>query len=130
MTASQLASYDSFKRLLLEKLGMDDGLTVHFSASLLAGLVATTLCSPVDVIKTRVMSAKEKEGVFTLLARIYAKEGVTWCFKGWLPVSRLVIEKRRFTNSPIVIHTTWTTYYRNILVSGEAQEDLPAILSA
>lgn len=89
MTASQLASYDSFKRLLLsfERLGMKDNLTTHFSASLMAGFVATTLCSPVDVIKTRVMSAKDNQGLVHLLTNIYAKEGVTWCFKGWLPVS-------------------------------------------
>lgn len=89
MTASQLASYDSFKNLLLsfDSLGMKDDLTTHFSASLMAGFVATTLCSPVDVIKTRVMSAKDKQGLVHLLTNIYAKEGVTWCFKGWLPVS-------------------------------------------
>lgn len=89
MTASQLASYDSFKRLLLsfESLGMKDDLTTHFSASLLAGFVATTVCSPVDVVKTRVMSATGRKGLVTLLTDIYAKEGVSWCFKGWLPVS-------------------------------------------
>ena len=85
MTASQLASYDGFKRLLLEKAGMEDSLTTHFTASFLAGFVATTVCSPVDVIKTRVMSAKEKEGLFVLLRRTIAHEGVGWMFRGWVP---------------------------------------------
>lgn len=85
MTASQLASYDSFKKLLLEKIGMKDGLTTHFSASLLAGFVATTVCSPVDVIKTRVMSASVKEGLVALLTRIYREEGIRWAFRGWVP---------------------------------------------
>ena len=85
MTASQLASYDGFKRLLLEKAGMEDGLTTHFTASFLAGFVATTVCSPVDVIKTRVMSAKEKEGLLVLLRRTVAYEGVGWMFRGWVP---------------------------------------------
>ena len=87
MTASQLASYDTFKRLLLEtkSLGMKDDLKTHFSASFLAGFVATTVCSPVDVVKTRVMSAKEKKGILRLLADIYIREGFTWCFKGWVP---------------------------------------------
>ena len=85
MTASQLASYDSFKRLLLEKAGMEDGLTTHFSASCLAGFVATTVCSPVDVIKTRVMSAHSNEGLLVLLKRIYREEGVRWAFRGWVP---------------------------------------------
>lgn len=87
MTASQLASYDGFKRLLLgtPTLGMKDDLTTHFSASFLAGFVATTVCSPVDVIKTRVMSAHGQMGVLELLGRIYRAEGLAWCFRGWVP---------------------------------------------
>ena len=85
MTASQLASYDKFKDLLLTNTSLEDNLTTHFTASILAGLVATTICSPVDVIKTRVMSAKEKEGVLKLLARIYRQEGLGWMFRGWVP---------------------------------------------
>ncbi|GES57181.1 dicarboxylate transporter [Aspergillus terreus] len=88
MTASQLASYDSFKRICLEKLGMSDNLTTHFTASLMAGFVATTVCSPVDVIKTRVMSAAPAEGgqsILGLLRDISRKEGFGWAFRGWVP---------------------------------------------
>ncbi|KAL8980393.1 MAG: hypothetical protein Q9205_004507 [Flavoplaca limonia] len=85
MTASQLASYDGFKTLILSHTPLSDNLTTHFSASFLAGFVATTICSPVDVIKTRVMSAKEREGLGRLLGRIYRVEGVGWMFRGWVP---------------------------------------------
>ncbi|KAL8856342.1 MAG: hypothetical protein Q9178_007033 [Gyalolechia marmorata] len=85
MTASQLASYDGFKRLILSHTPLSDNLYTHFSASFLAGFVATTICSPVDVIKTRIMSAKESEGLGRLLGRIYGVEGVGWMFRGWLP---------------------------------------------
>lgn len=85
MTASQLASYDSFKSLLLTHTSLTDNLTTHFSASIMAGFVATTICSPVDVIKTRVMSAKESEGLAKLLARIYRVEGARWMWRGWVP---------------------------------------------
>ncbi|KAL9099786.1 MAG: hypothetical protein Q9163_004759 [Psora crenata] len=85
MTASQLASYDSFKHLLLDRAGMEDGLRVHFTASFFAGFIATTVCSPVDVIKTRVMSAHSQEGLMVLLKRIYQEEGVRWTFRGWVP---------------------------------------------
>ena len=66
---------------------MKDNLTTHLTASMAAGFVATTLCSPVDVIKTRVMSASahDKSGLLTLLSHIYAKEGLTWMFRGWVP---------------------------------------------
>ncbi|WPH04217.1 Hypothetical protein R9X50_00710600 [Acrodontium crateriforme] len=85
MTASQLASYDLFKKELSSRFGMGDNLYTHFSASLMAGFVATTVCSPVDVVKTRVMSAKTHEGLMSLLTRITAKEGLGWMFKGWVP---------------------------------------------
>ena len=85
MTASQLASYDGFKRLLVTKTPLEDSLTTHFSASFLAGFVATTVCSPVDVIKTRIMSAKESQSLLRLLTDIYRAEGVRWVFKGWVP---------------------------------------------
>lgn len=61
MTASQMVSYDEFKKALVEKLHMNStGTETHFLASMLAGLVATTVCSPVDVVKTRIMNAKDK----------------------------------------------------------------------
>ncbi|PBP20300.1 hypothetical protein BUE80_DR008955 [Diplocarpon rosae] len=85
MTASQLASYDGFKSVLIEYTPMEDNLKTHFSASFLAGFVATTVCSPVDVIKTRVMSSHESKGLATLLADVYKMEGVGWMFRGWVP---------------------------------------------
>jgi dicarboxylate transporter 10 len=85
MTASQLASYDVFKQQLLQRTNLGDDLTTHFTASIMAGFVATTVCSPVDVIKTRVMSAHTQEGIVSLVTRITAKEGLGWVFKGWVP---------------------------------------------
>jgi solute carrier family 25 (mitochondrial dicarboxylate transporter), member 10 len=43
MTAGQLASYDEFKKLLLKTGLMKDNLATHFTASFMAGFVATTL---------------------------------------------------------------------------------------
>lgn len=85
MTASQLASYDGFKRALVQNTPLEDNLTTHFTASFLAGFVATTICSPVDVIKTRVMSASESHGMARILADVYKHEGVGWMFRGWVP---------------------------------------------
>lgn len=88
MTASQLVTYDVFKQICTSKLGMPDSLSTHFTASIAAGFVATTVCSPVDVIKTRVMSASSTEskgGISHLLKEIYRKEGVSWMFRGWVP---------------------------------------------
>jgi dicarboxylate transporter 10 len=88
MTASQLASYDIFKSELLRRTTMKDDVYTHFTASIMAGFVATTVCSPVDVVKTRIMSAKSggtKESLLVMLRRITAQEGLSWVFKGWVP---------------------------------------------
>ncbi|KAI0194786.1 mitochondrial carrier domain-containing protein [Xylaria flabelliformis] len=85
MNASQLASYDTFKVMLMTYTPLGDTTMTHFASSLLAGFVATTICSPVDVIKSRVMSAHTNKGLLPLITEIYAKEGATWMFKGWVP---------------------------------------------
>lgn len=85
MTASQLASYDGIKRALILHTPMSDNLTTHFTASLMAGFVATTVCSPVDVIKTRIMSSQESKSLTKLLRDVYRLEGVGWMFRGWVP---------------------------------------------
>jgi dicarboxylate transporter 10 len=86
MTASQLASYDVAKRTLVEKFGMGgDALSTHFSASVLAGVVAATVTNPVDVVKTKVMNATGKAGVLGIVKDLYRADGVRWMFRGWVP---------------------------------------------
>lgn len=87
MTASQVVTYDIFKNFLVQNMKFDEKKrTTHFSASLLAGLVATTVCSPVDVVKTRIMnSAKKSRGTMAILADAVQKEGILFAFRGWVP---------------------------------------------
>lgn len=88
MTASQVVTYDVFKNYLVTKLSFDPKKnSTHLSASLLAGLVATTICSPADVIKTRIMNAHktESESAIKILTSAIKKEGPSFMFRGWLP---------------------------------------------
>jgi solute carrier family 25 (mitochondrial dicarboxylate transporter), member 10 len=85
MTASQLASYDFFKQIFMSHLHMDDNLQTHFTASFTAGFVATTVCSPFDVLKTRVMSMSGKQSLVEMIADTFKTEGWTWMFRGWVP---------------------------------------------
>lgn len=41
-------------------LDLKDGVPVHISASLVAGLAATTACAPADVLKSKIQSANGK----------------------------------------------------------------------
>lgn len=85
MTVGQLASYDAFKRMLLEKTPLKDNLTTHFTASFLAGFVATIICSPVDVVKTKVMSSTEHKSIIRIVTDTTRTEGLRWMFKGFVP---------------------------------------------
>lgn len=87
MTASQVVTYDIAKSLLVDHLSFDPSKkSTHFSASLLAGLVATTVCSPADVVKTRIMNAKGGSGsAMSILTTAVKNEGVGFMFRGWLP---------------------------------------------
>ncbi|OCF33615.1 hypothetical protein I317_02878 [Kwoniella heveanensis CBS 569] len=87
MNMSQLASYDWFKQELLHMKVLEDGPILHFFASLGAGTVATTVCSPADVIKSRIMTAHGKGTSSTMgvIRASLAKEGPMFMFKGWVP---------------------------------------------
>jgi dicarboxylate transporter 10 len=85
MNASQLGSYDWFKHTLLGFKVFEDGPVVHFLASIGAGTVATTVCSPADVMKSRIMNAHDNAGLVKVITDSVAKEGPTVFFKGWLP---------------------------------------------
>ncbi|CAG8539880.1 17858_t:CDS:2 [Gigaspora rosea] len=86
MNSSQLASYEQFKQMLLETRLFHDNVVTHFTSSFLAGFVATTICSPIDVVKTRTMnSTGTKQGVMIMFTSIIRNEGPHALFKGWVP---------------------------------------------
>ena len=86
MNASQLASYDYFKSSLMGLANFEEGLPLHFSASFLAGTLATTVCSPADVVKSRVMSESKKGGsIMSMLKTSLRDEGPGFLFRGWTP---------------------------------------------
>ncbi|RHZ85450.1 hypothetical protein Glove_65g84 [Diversispora epigaea] len=85
MSSSQLATYDQSKQILLETGIFHDNIITHLTSSILAGLVATTICSPVDVIKTRIMNSEKKQAFFPMLKSIITGEGLFALFKGWVP---------------------------------------------
>ena len=61
MTIGQLCFYDQVKALLLGTDYFSDNLVTHFTSSLCAGAIATTMTQPLDVCKTRAMNAKPGE---------------------------------------------------------------------
>jgi len=86
MTIGQLSFYDQVKKMLLESGYFKDNLTTHFTASSVAGAIATSLTQPLDVLKTRAMNAKPGEfnGIWDIVKHT-AKLGPLGFFKGYVP---------------------------------------------
>ena len=86
MTSCQLASYDTFRDILAASTGVpSEHPGLHVSASFMAALVATTVCSPIDVIKTQMMGASGRYGVLQVIKDLTISEGIRWIFRGWTP---------------------------------------------
>uniref|UniRef100_D3TMG5 Mitochondrial oxoglutarate/malate carrier protein n=1 Tax=Glossina morsitans morsitans TaxID=37546 RepID=D3TMG5_GLOMM len=86
MTVGQIAFYDQIKSMLLKTDYFEDDTFTHFTASLAAGAIATTLTQPLDVLKTRSMNAKpgEFEGLWHIV-KYTARLGPLGFFKGYIP---------------------------------------------
>jgi len=87
MTIGQLCFYDQVKLFLLSTPYFTEGVTTHFTASLCAGAIATTMTQPLDVLKTRSMNAKPGEFSSAMhLIKYTAQSGGPMAFyKGYIP---------------------------------------------
>ena len=87
LTIGQLCFYDAVKTRLLRTQYFKDNLTTHFTSSLIAGGIATTLTQPFDVLKTRAMDARkgESKNAFYLIKGVAMEGGVLGFFKGYVP---------------------------------------------
>lgn len=89
-----LTTYDTVKRFVMHKTGLPDCHIVHITSSICAGLVAATMGTPADVVKTRVMNQptdRDGRGVLyrgslDCLTQTVRKEGFLALYKGFLPV--------------------------------------------
>ncbi|CAF1321831.1 unnamed protein product [Adineta steineri] len=82
LTATQCVTYDHAKRFWKELTGWNEGISLHLGASLITGLVTTTVTAPLDMIKTT-MYASGDYGVVELTNKIVHKEGVRGLLRGW-----------------------------------------------
>lgn len=89
MNVSQIATYAEAKRQLQARFQMSDGIGTHICASFVAGTVATTMCAPADVLKSRFQNASSTEGqkvsVIRYVADTARREGPGFLMKGWTP---------------------------------------------
>ncbi|XP_028927532.1 mitochondrial uncoupling protein 4 isoform X1 [Ornithorhynchus anatinus] len=88
-----LTTYDSVKHFLLRNTSLQDNILTHSLSSLCSGLVAATLGTPADVIKSRIMNQPtDKQGRGLLykssidcLIQTIKGEGFMSLYKGFVP---------------------------------------------
>jgi hypothetical protein len=90
LSGGQLASYDHSKVHIKAAGLLPEGTTLHFVCAIISGLVATTVCNPPDVLKSRMMVAQAKhgsgghvQGVGAVCLAIYREGGLLGFFRGW-----------------------------------------------
>lgn len=93
LTAGDVAAYDLSKRNLKKYLQLKEQLPLHLASALTAGLVASLVSHPVDVIKFRLMNQPTDDkgkwmyfkGSLDCLVKVVREEGVFSLYKGLLP---------------------------------------------
>lgn len=89
-----LATYDTVKRSILRHTSLQDNYVTHTLSSCASGLVAATMGTPADVIKTRIMNQPTDSSGRGLLYRssvdclliTVREEGFLALYKGFLPI--------------------------------------------
>ena len=126
MTIGQLCFYDQVKALLLGTPYFSDNLVTHFTSSLCAGAIATTMTQPLDVLKTRAMNAKPGEFKGALdLVRYTARNGPMAFYKVrmtpgtfWLCITCIL-----FVGLHTSICQAWSTDHSHLRLLRTAQNE-------
>lgn len=92
VNAAQLASYSQAKQYLVRSGYFNEGIKLHFVASMMSGFITTVASMPVDIAKTRLQNMKvsadgkaEYRGTVDVLSRVVRQEGLFALWKGFTP---------------------------------------------
>lgn len=92
VNVGDLVTYDLVKRQLLLKSSLPDNFVTHGISSACSGLVACIMCTPADVVKTRVMNQPTGngrpllyKGSIDCVVKTVRQEGIAALYKGFVP---------------------------------------------
>mgnify|MGYP001300753669 CR=1 FL=1 len=86
LTSAQLGSYDTIKNNICKRyLGLNEGFALHFTSSMLAGILTATAANPFDTIKSRYMSdhVNAYSSVIDCAVKSYHRDGMKVFLQGW-----------------------------------------------
>lgn len=85
----ELTAYDTMKQYILRNTTLEDNMCTHTLSSACSGVVAATVGTPADVIKSRIMSqgtgSERYKGSMDCLVKTVKGEGVLALWKGFIP---------------------------------------------
>ena len=87
----QLASYSQAKQRLVATSYFNEGVSLHFCASMISGLITTAASMPVDIAKTRLQNMKVVDGkpqyggTIDVLVKVVKQEGFFSLWRGFTP---------------------------------------------
>jgi len=85
IACGELATYDQSKVEIKSRFGVQEGALLHVGASLITGVVATTLAAPFDLIKTRAMNAHSSASTLDIFRAALREESPRALLRGWVP---------------------------------------------
>lgn len=91
VNAVQLGTYGEAKERFLETGYFQEGIKLHFCASMVSGLATTIASMPLDIAKTRIQNMKvvdgkpQFSGTADVLKKVVGQEGVFALWKGFTP---------------------------------------------
>ncbi|XP_044528979.1 mitochondrial dicarboxylate carrier-like [Gracilinanus agilis] len=96
MTVGQASCYDQAKEIGITSNLFSDSLFTHITVSFMAGLCATFLCQPLDVLKTRMMNSQDYYSIFYCVTDT-ARLGPLAFYKGLFPAALRLIPQTILT---------------------------------
>lgn len=84
---TEIVVYDIIKSYILYKNLMNDNMPCHFASAFSAGFITSVVASPIDVVKTRYMNAKngQYKNPLHCAVSVMKKNGPTAFYKGFIP---------------------------------------------
>ena len=85
LTMGTVPVYEHTKFLAKQHLGAKDAPSLHLCAGIVAGLLGTTVAAPVDVVRTRLMTAPASATMASTVVAVWREAGPLGFLRGWWP---------------------------------------------
>jgi hypothetical protein len=82
-----MLTYDQTKESITKYFGWKDGTQLFLASSIATGFVLSVVTSPIDVVKTKIMTSSGKlyTGVLDCIIKNYREGGISIFYRGFFP---------------------------------------------